>query len=218
MWKFYHEYKAKIIDGELFIRRFHRVTGPPVLSWKFTKLIHDLSLPVCQHLFTRTKAQASLGPTTAPEHPRTAKRLPSLACIPQCYFSPGEPIVGSCCTCFTDYVVHITVALTGERDWKLELTTYHRLGSCSSPDDPVWAAFTSFDPQLWDFRIDDSSNQSFSRKYGLGSVRERWYHDEQSFQQLLGKWSGWDQDSLPFHWVGDPGSEDWYGFRNPVLF
>lgn len=221
LWKFYHEYKAKIIDGELFICRIHRLTGPPVASWRFTKLLHDLALPVCQHLFTRTKPPASFGPiTTQPEreYPRTATHLPLLRSIPHRYFSPSEPTVGSCDTCFTDYVIYITVALAGKRDWQLELTTYHRLGSCSSPDDPVWSVFTSFAPHLWAFRVARSSRQSSSRKYGLGDVRKHWYNDEQFFQQLPGKWAGWDQDSVPFHWTGDIGSEDWRGVRSPELF
>ncbi|KAK8062181.1 hypothetical protein PG997_014278 [Apiospora hydei] len=63
LWKFTHEYDAKVLEGDLFIRRRHRILGPVISSDRdmkrlqstdFARLLHGLELPVCKHVFCRS--------------------------------------------------------------------------------------------------------------------------------------------------------------------
>lgn len=214
LWKFYHEDKAKIINGELYIRRLHRLTGPPVETWEFAKLLFDLALPVCRHLFSRrTPALAQEFNPFRSHDARTATHLPGMSYIPRFYFSAGDPFVGSCVHCFTDYAVRITEAVDGERGWELELATYHRLGSCSSPADLVWSALASVTPTIQSVRHYRLHTQTSRGEYiyGPGGVRQRWYGDEPCSKHSAGKWAKCDQDSFPFHWHRNITIEEWRG-------
>ncbi|KAK7959864.1 uncharacterized protein PG986_004718 [Apiospora aurea] len=63
LWTFTHEYDAKVLEGEIFIRRRHRIVGPVISSdlnrrrlqcAGFARLLHGLELPVCKHEFCRS--------------------------------------------------------------------------------------------------------------------------------------------------------------------
>ncbi|KAK7995795.1 hypothetical protein PG991_015262 [Apiospora marii] len=69
LWTFTHEYDARVSEGilqpegELLIRRRHRITGPVISAdpdtWQlqsqdFARLLYSLELPVCRHLFCRS--------------------------------------------------------------------------------------------------------------------------------------------------------------------
>ncbi|RSL89333.1 hypothetical protein CEP51_001297 [Fusarium floridanum] len=48
-WTFKHISEAQIIDGELYIVRFHSIKGPPVEMSLVFNLMRDLDLPICHH-------------------------------------------------------------------------------------------------------------------------------------------------------------------------
>lgn len=168
-WKFKHSYTSKIVDEELYLASFHHVAGPAVSVDEFNKLLDYIGLNVCRHLFLgysqiltfwrrgwwRPTAQVSGPPAPLPQWQNNIQQG-AVGC---------DESVGSCEYCFTDYAISIR-GLEGKVDWNLELSTYHRLGSCRSPDDPVWRSLTS---------------QTFSMvfrlglpKFGPGEVRRRW--------------------------------------------
>ncbi|CAM1501667.1 Fc.00g036510.m01.CDS01 [Cosmosporella sp. VM-42] len=150
-WKFIQNTTAKIINNELFLARLHRVSAPPMSAYLFEKFINSLGWPICHHLV------CSAG-FLAPDQPKTPWRK----CIPQLHYQdPFRPRdsrrgFGGCSDCFTDYMVSMQGS-NGKSNWTFELTTYHRLGSCRSIDDPVWRCLTdvsnyncrkSYDPEL----------------------------------------------------------------------
>lgn len=153
-WRFMHNYTAKIINNELFLARFHFIAGPSVSPAKFKKLLDSIGLPVCRHLLC--------SPTGHSPHLFTQYR------IPQVDNSRGNLLdchraVGSCPFCFTDYMISIRRS-KGKDDWNLELTTYHRLGSCRSPDDPIWRCLTDY-----------SLTHIDCQEFGAGEIRRQWH-------------------------------------------
>lgn len=168
-WNFKHSYTSKIVDEELYLASFHHVTGPAVSVSEFNKLLDYIGLKVCRHLFLshseivnfwqygwwHLTAQVSGPPAPFPRW-QSNIRKGAVGC---------EESVGSCEYCFTDYAISIR-GLEGKVDWNLELSTYHRLGSCRRPDDPVWRGLTEEQFSLA-FRLDHP-------EFGPGEVRRRW--------------------------------------------
>ncbi|KAH9987485.1 hypothetical protein F4779DRAFT_284947 [Xylariaceae sp. FL0662B] len=82
-------------------------------------------------------------------------------------------ILDSCIFCATDYVTTLEKRKVGHwwkrgRDeWTLTIVTYHQLGSCRSPSDPKWVAFTT------DFWCNPKPDRE---TFGLlpGDVKKKW--------------------------------------------
>ncbi|KAK6859087.1 hypothetical protein PG995_004940 [Apiospora arundinis] len=198
LWKFTHEYDAKVLEGDLFVYRRHLISGPVISSdpdeqnlqtEDFTRLLHDLELPICRHVYTRSpvdgedvlddsrdnrpKALFALrGPTTEGHIGRIPSRgtLPDIA--PEVTkgtfrfwrdpgFAEPPPWSRSCERCWTDYTYTIPISRT-ERRWAFELATYHNLGKCQSPDaeEKPWARLNGMARTM--------------RHVTAGTTRERW--------------------------------------------
>ncbi|CAH0047251.1 unnamed protein product [Clonostachys solani] len=56
-----------------------------------------------------------------------------------------------------------------ENGWTLELVTYHRLGRCQTPDDPIWQCLAS--PSRY-FGI---GRENIDPSFGPGRTREKWH-------------------------------------------
>ena len=167
-WIFTHSRSARIIDDELFLRHFHRiVTDSPTPRGELSGVIDSVGLPICLHLACHSD---TFVPRMSVWNAR--QYIPQLR-----YFRCGmayPDIVGSCAFCFTDYTIFI-VPHGGEEAgaktrWTFELTTYHRLGSCRAPDDPVWRNLTTVGAHGTRY-----SKFRTSGAYGPGEVRRRWH-------------------------------------------
>lgn len=128
LWTFKHTSEAKIIDNELYIARFHSIDGPQVKRHDFANLLSSLELPICRH------ASFHRSVNTCPY--RDMYRPPAeFRCLLLCKNSTIRRS-WSCIDCFTDYSVSIWEdELVG---WNFKLATYHRLGNCRSPFEPIW--------------------------------------------------------------------------------
>lgn len=127
-WAFKHSSQAKIIDNELYIARFHSISGPLVDRRDFIHLLDSLELPICRHIGFHRRSLATFA--------RGKFRGPyEFDCVVICKASAVSR-VWSCIDCFTDYSVSIWEEERG--DWNCELATYHRLGPCRDPSDPIW--------------------------------------------------------------------------------
>ncbi|KAI9898648.1 hypothetical protein N3K66_007008 [Trichothecium roseum] len=49
-WRFSRRYEAKIIDGELYVRRSHHVVGPPGYKGSIGVAVANFRIPFCVHL------------------------------------------------------------------------------------------------------------------------------------------------------------------------
>lgn len=133
MWHFKHFSGARIIDNELYLRRNHVIKGPPVSVASFKYLLESVDLPLCRHIRpsgdykfdSRYYYFVDIG-------------LPE---IENLELDHDAQVSRSCRVCYTDYVLVIKNpnASTG---WTLDLTTFHRFGSCSSLSDPIWQCAT----------------------------------------------------------------------------
>ncbi|CAH0027586.1 unnamed protein product [Clonostachys rhizophaga] len=56
-----------------------------------------------------------------------------------------------------------------EDAWTLELVTYHRLGQCETPDDPIWQCLASPLKQI------SIGRERVDPSFGPGRTREKWY-------------------------------------------
>lgn len=165
-WRFTHDYKVKIIDDELFIARFHTIRGPGLpCDEQFLQLLDKFNLPVCAHL-------CCLRPTESRYSIVGEMRDP---CGKTPYVSEA---IGSCVGCFSDYEIKIR---QGDMDQELrvDLMTYHRLGSCRTPQDFCWQLLrktnTGCRPELGEFR--------------KGEVRQKWHEDDGRHVEGEAQWS-----------------------------
>ncbi|KAF6806968.1 hypothetical protein CSOJ01_08472 [Colletotrichum sojae] len=58
-WHVIHEYSARISDHQLGIRRSHQIRGPSCSVADLSKVIEDLELPICAHIFASAFTPAS---------------------------------------------------------------------------------------------------------------------------------------------------------------
>lgn len=166
-WKFKHSYISKIVDDELYLASFHHITGPAVSIAKFEHLLGSIGLNVCAHLSCCNLQR--LGYSRPAWYDDCIPQADTVPCkfgnIQQGPVDFNED-VDSCQYCFTDYMVSIR-GVEGMADWNLELSTYHRLGSCRSPDDPAWWSMTG--------QILRMIHRSDHQEFGAGEVRRRWH-------------------------------------------
>ncbi|KAF6809852.1 hypothetical protein CSOJ01_06683 [Colletotrichum sojae] len=148
VWRFTHETSARVINDELILRRSHDVIGPPFTSEsQFAHVIKALELPVCRHILCASsvpRGSIRLGPVGP--HWRQIISMPELGNTAALWSEP-RPIrsgisVASCACCDTDYEIDIKKGNKGG-EWKMKLTTYHKLGSFRTPDDDAWMGLTN---------------------------------------------------------------------------
>ncbi|KKP01681.1 hypothetical protein THAR02_06227 [Trichoderma harzianum] len=92
-----------------------------------------------------------------------------------------NPEKGSCLLCATDYDISLEQDRT-EKEWHFALHTYHCLGPCRTPNDQLWAYFTSDFQDAHGFwgstpeRNSESEElQSRHLKLDHGGARRAWY-------------------------------------------
>ncbi|KAM0433281.1 hypothetical protein ACHAPT_004157 [Fusarium lateritium] len=152
-WAFTHDYKAMIINDELYLSRTHHVKGPLVPILKFFEVLETLALPVCEHIRCYQWRPCPIEPWGVIEIPFFIRRrgdsfilrgwVSSLLDDPDLYLAyESEGLLQGraegCHSCYTDYIVALKRDEKG-RTWDFELSTYHRLGSCRTPKDSGWA-------------------------------------------------------------------------------
>lgn len=162
-WKFSHEYTAKIINNELFVARNHWIQGPGMPLLRYQRLLCDVSLPICRHLFCDSGSDA------VPEVERFSSR--GLGC---------SRSRGSCRCCFTDYTISISQD-DGPGGFHIDLNTYHRLGACPSIDDPIWMSFTNF--------LQNPSRFCGYPDYPPGEVERKWFSGMENLTNVEAQWA-----------------------------
>ncbi|KPM44426.1 hypothetical protein AK830_g2122 [Neonectria ditissima] len=183
-WSFKHISKAKVIDNELYLARFHSVNSPPISRLGFCHVLDTLELPICRHGSSYCSIPA-ICPYRA--HYWCISQLRSFRTGEKGHIKESR----SCPTCFTDF----SIVLQGNKltGWNLELATYHRLGSCWTPDDPIWqdTIGEARYPVIGKPRLEGDHGDS-----NPGEVTSRW---QQSSGEVL------DQDAK---WVTEIGALD----------
>ena len=143
LWRFSHKYRAKIINKEFYVAAFHTVIGPKIARHQLVQLLHRLRFTVCKHIaLSRTLTSLQTGNW----QPHGSLTLESRSTV----FRPSEIAgnYGSCGQCYSDFLFR-TKPLPAPSgwwcydQWRIELSTYHRLGPCDSLHDPVWRIMTS---------------------------------------------------------------------------
>ncbi|KAK3934890.1 hypothetical protein QBC46DRAFT_398755 [Diplogelasinospora grovesii] len=71
-----------------------------------------------------------------------------------------------------------TVGCTGGGGWVITIKTYHRLGSCRSPHDPIWRAFSDRNFMSLPMREGGPVRYRDFQAYPPYSVEKRWIADE----------------------------------------
>lgn len=168
LWMFSHRTSAKIINNELFIRRRHSVIGPPCHVAYFSKVLDRLELPVCQHIFGASHIPYFHSSFPEHESETCVPELQSLrmSTIDRQFDVYPDAAIRSCIKCSTDY--EISIERGGRhKAWRLELLTYHKLGSCRTPDDPAWASLVQVREMS---RPECSSEELF-----VGGIRHAWF-------------------------------------------
>lgn len=145
-WAFTHDYKAMVINDELYLSRTHHVRGPFVTLKKFLEVLEKLTLPICEHIRCYERApypQESWKRTEGRPSEFILRDWGNPFSYMRDYFTDERngmqrAWANSCRFCFTDYIASLSgAAVTGF--WSFNLATYHRLGRCRTPEDSGWA-------------------------------------------------------------------------------
>lgn len=168
LWSFGFKYSAMIVDDELHVVRLHRVSGLPVRRCRFLSVMYHLHLPICNHLAEQESWETEN--SINPWYILLNKALDSSVSndIGEVFAGnlAGKYVDGSCGYCFTDYEILVK---RDEDTWTLELVTYHRLGRCETPDDPIWQCLASPLKQI------SIGRERVDPSFGPGRTREKWY-------------------------------------------
>ncbi|KAL7918976.1 hypothetical protein ACQKWADRAFT_214570 [Trichoderma austrokoningii] len=163
-WRFFFRTIPKIINNELCIARIFTMNGPLVSIESLEKLLDSMSIPICHHVSCTTYPPCdqhkylSYCPTVRPMRPaiRTSRLADKL-----------YPEQGTCCLCSTDYRISLDRGIS-DNETNLNISIYHCLGSCQSPNDDLWRYFADPAPVL---RI---GSPICSLKYGRGTAQRKW--------------------------------------------
>lgn len=190
LWRFSSQSTAKIVDGSLYIGRIFTMVGPLVRWEQIARLIESVRPGICQHLecaaslprFCRHDRQASKKPVDRRLYiaSLTGRWGDVLEDLKSESFNPEK---GSCLLCATDYDISLEQHIK-EKEWHFTLHTYHCLGPCRTPNDQLWAYFTS-DFQdahgFWGTSSERNSEleelQSRHLKLDHGGARRAWQRD-----------------------------------------
>lgn len=184
-WRFSLRSTSKIVDNKLFIARFYTIVGPLVTEEYLKYFFEKISLQICNHLTCSAKLSGSHQLINASKY---SKYYFSYSpCIEQAYpwfmgygTTRFDPEQDSCSFCNTDYDVLFTQQETNN-ETNLEISIYHCLGSCRSPNDKLWKHF--IDTSLMQFMIDSNLNggPSFEEpkfiapRLDRGRIRRKWH-------------------------------------------
>ncbi|VUC34998.1 unnamed protein product [Clonostachys rosea] len=175
-WMFSHKFTAMVVGGELHVARLHRVSSIPVSRQGFLEGMRWLHLPICNHF-------GGIDPWEVPwDESWQYEDLidPWYVLLDEVLGGSGSTstgdegaeklatkyVNGSCDHCFTDYEFYVEGNDNGST---LELATYHRLGRCETPDDPIWQCLAC--PS----RNFGTGREEVDPSYGAGRTREKWY-------------------------------------------
>lgn len=146
-WAFTHNYEAMVIGDELYLSRTHYVRAPPVRMSQLLEVLETLGLPICEHLRCCAWIPYPEEPWVGGEWSASDFILcdwgfPNPQAREYRTTADGDRLMqaraNSCRFCFTDCLASLSKAAdTGA--WAFRLVTYHRLGSCRTPEDLGWA-------------------------------------------------------------------------------
>ncbi|KAL7785189.1 hypothetical protein V8C37DRAFT_405969 [Trichoderma ceciliae] len=175
---------AKIMDGELFMRRTYAFTMAEADAVEFRNCTGARDFKLCEHTSFFSGASAF------------RQYIPALQQKP---LTGGDGLVpcreapGSCGLCLMDY--DITIEPCADESWRVVIRAIHQLGSCRSPDDWKWARFTeSCRPHLF---FPNRPNRRGS-VYNPGAIQKRWADDEMEACAVLDRGARRGLFSLPF--------------------
>jgi hypothetical protein len=146
-WAFTHDYKAMVINDELYLSRTHHIRGPFVTLRKLLEVLETLTLPICEHIRCCEWAPYPQEPWKRTEGSSSEFILRdwdySLLYRRNYYYTDHRnglqrAWANSCQFCFTDHIASLSGAtVTGV--WSFKLVTCHRLGRCLTLEDSGWA-------------------------------------------------------------------------------
>ncbi|KAI9163556.1 hypothetical protein HJFPF1_05173 [Paramyrothecium foliicola] len=124
--EFSFDQNAEIIDGELFLFRRHRVTGPAHPSLREKGLVGIMGLPICAHIrpwdlddLIQRRRRESAPSGSQPSTPE------------------GFSMNISCTFCCTDCAVSFRKGADDDGgEFSVQLLTYHYFGACQTLDSP----------------------------------------------------------------------------------
>lgn len=170
-WRFFFRSIPKIIDNSLYIARFFTITGPLVSEERLKRIISSMSIPICRHLIysaypscchlmsSLPKRYLRYFPYIQPERPYLQEDGKAIK------FDPEQD---SCLLCSTDYHISLNRGIS-DNETNLNISIYHCLGPCRSPNDTLWESFSSRPPRFR--RTFSSCDRGFER----GSFRRKWH-------------------------------------------
>ncbi|KAL6808437.1 hypothetical protein V8C40DRAFT_278835 [Trichoderma camerunense] len=197
LWRFSSQSTAKIVHGSLYIGRIFTMVGPLVRWEQIARLIESVRPGICQHL----ECAASLPRSCRHDRQASKKSVDRRLYIASLTGRWGDvleaftsknfnPEKGSCLLCATDYDISLEQDRT-EKEWRYTLHTYHGLGPCRTPNDQLWAYFTSdFQDTHGFWGTTDERNseleelQSRHRHLDPGGVRRAWYEAMESQNEV----------------------------------
>ncbi|KAL7911671.1 hypothetical protein GGI35DRAFT_295878 [Trichoderma velutinum] len=130
------------------------MVGPLVRWEQIARLVESVRPGICQHLECSASVRRFCRHDRQVAKPRVDRRL-SITSLMGGWENSWEGFKaenfntekGSCLLCATDYDMSLEQDKS-KKEWNFTLSTYHCLGPCRTPNDQLWAYFTSFHP-LW---------------------------------------------------------------------
>lgn len=176
-WEFAHRTNANVINDELFLRRSHDISGPRCTSAEFYRAINNLELPICRHILCASNLPPRYidggwllrrDTVIVPE----LQSARAYATVLESKTQHQTPI-RSCASCFTDYTIEIEEGNI-QKEWKMKLITWHRLGGFRSPDDDAWVHIADSHKLEWRSRSRSPKNLL------AGTVRGAWLDERKT--------------------------------------
>lgn len=193
-WRFSLESIPKIIDDELYIAQCHTVVGPIVPWQHFARLLTSVRIKICWHLDCSARSHPwfcrRFGSPRRPPTQGNGLLITSFMGDFLRHWVPYDyiPERGSCSFCITDWEISLRKD-RAKGEWQFSLNTYHCLGTCRSPDDPLWRYFARPPNATWDPSVLINPNIQHAlaanaaqveelklrrQKFDRGGVRQKW--------------------------------------------
>ncbi|KAL7952379.1 hypothetical protein V8C34DRAFT_323408 [Trichoderma compactum] len=188
VWRFSSKSTPKIVDGGLYIRRTFTIVGPLVRWEQIARLIDSVRPGICQHLGCSVSVPRYCRHVHQDSKPGVDRRL-YITSLMGAWEDAWEgfksenfnPEKGSCLLCATDYDMSLKQDRS-KKEWHFILHTYHCLGPCQTPNDQLWAYFTSNfqdTSAFWGFPSENIPEleelKSRHLKLTRGAARRIWY-------------------------------------------
>ena len=208
-WRFSHRYEAKIIDGELYVRRSHHVVGPPGYKGSIGVAVANFRIPFCVHLvgnplkryssFWRSYGQplgfSDQGYVTSNDQIPGTTQVVERTYKQNGWCHTEESRLRACEVCYTDFDVSLRIR---DDRFYMDVMTYHRLGTCRYPEDHVWTRLSN--AKFW-YTKEHNRQPSHARdETTWGQARAQWYKN--GTVDNSAHWDIWDgqtyEDVFPF--------------------